>query len=132
MRSCLLSPKFFNVVNKVLAQIISSEAHDHTLRFTVLGFLTKILKVDKDFVPLILSEIDLKNFLKINIFNTDSTGIPQVFEFLQNFQRDPKFCKDLFSILIDYVKILPHNAISYHGKYKFYDFTIIITLPLAY
>jgi hypothetical protein len=117
MRSCLLSPKYFNVVNQVLAQIISSEKHDYTLRLTILIFLTKILKVDRDFVPLVLAEIDLKNFIKINIFNSDSTGISYVLEFLQNFQRDPTFCKDLFDILIEHVKVIPHTAISYHGKF---------------
>lgn len=85
MRSCLLSPKFYSVVNKVLARILSSSQHDYSLRISILRFLNKTMKVDKDFIPLILGDIDLEKFIKLNLFDQDSSGISYIFEFLQNF-----------------------------------------------
>ena len=100
MRSCLLSPKFYSVVNKILARILSSPEHDYSLRVAILRFLNKTMKVDKDFIPLVLNDMDLETFIKINLFNSDSSGISYIFEFLQNFQREHKFCHDLYNILI--------------------------------
>ncbi len=63
LRSCLLSPKFFPVINKVLTQILSKDDSDYHLRSYILKFLNKIMKVDKDFIPLIMNEINIEHFL---------------------------------------------------------------------
>jgi hypothetical protein len=85
MRSCLLSPKFFNVVNKVLASTVSSDMYHSQLRLTIIQFLNKIMKLDRDFIPLVLSEINLVKFLKYNLLDGDNSAIHIIVEFLQNF-----------------------------------------------
>ena len=75
MRSCLLSPKFYKVVNSVLARMISSDTSSPHMRSTILHFLNKIIKLDRDIVPLVLNDIDLEAFLKINMFTGESSGI---------------------------------------------------------
>ena len=61
---------------------MSSAESDSQLRITILKFMNKIMKVDKDFIPLVFKEIDLAKFIKLNIFGKDTSGIPSVFEFL--------------------------------------------------
>lgn len=88
MRSCLLSPKFYNVVNRVLATMASDSSVPSSLRLTIIQFLSKIMKLDRDFVPLILTDLDLKQFLKSNLFFGDISGSQLVVDFMQNFQND--------------------------------------------
>ena len=80
MRSCLLSPKFYNVVNRVLARIVS--APSGPLRAAVLQFLNKIMKLDRDFVPLVQNDLDLPMFLAVNLFDGDASGMQLVIDFL--------------------------------------------------
>jgi len=75
MRSCLLSPKFYNVVNRVLAKMVSKEDVNLPLRQTIIQFLCRILKLDKDFTPLILEDLNIASFIKSNLFLGDPSGI---------------------------------------------------------
>ena len=75
MRSCLLSPKYYQVVNRVLTSLISSDEHNLYLRATVIHFLNKIMKLDREFISLILKDINLEKFLKINLFDGDQSNI---------------------------------------------------------
>ena len=93
MRSSLLSPKFFNVVNKVLAQMVSKETYNSQLRISIIQFLNRIMKLNREFVPLILNEVNLESFLSLNLLSQDAAFTSGIaVEFLQNFQRDPQFC----------------------------------------
>lgn len=41
------------------------------------------MKLDRDFVPLVLNDVDLEEFLRINLFYVgDASGIQLVVEFL--------------------------------------------------
>lgn len=75
MRSCLLSPKFYNVVNRVLAKMVSKEDVSQSLRHTIIQFLCRILKLDKDFSPLILEDLNIAAFIRNNLFLGDPSGI---------------------------------------------------------
>jgi hypothetical protein len=75
MRSCLLSPKFYNVVNTVLAKMVSKEDVNQSLRQTIIQFLCRILKLDKDFSPLILEDLNIASFIRSNLFLGDPSGI---------------------------------------------------------
>lgn len=125
MRSCLLSPKFYTVVNQVLARMVSSDKESFSLRATILQFLNKIIKLDRDFVPLILEDIDLKKFLRINLFQGEPSGMQLVVDFLQNFQRDITFCDQIYKILIEQLRSLPEKFLSFHGNQPFF---FLITL----
>jgi len=116
MRSCLLSPKFYNVVNRVLAKMASDAAVPSNLRLSIVQFLGKLMKIDRDYVSLILADIDLKQFLRANLFFGDVSGSQLVVSFLQNFQSDYSFCLSFYQILIDYLDKVPETLLPYHGK----------------
>lgn len=40
------------------------------------------MKLDRDFVPMVLADLDLEAFLKHNLFYGDASGIALVVEFL--------------------------------------------------
>ena len=71
-RSCLLSPKFFNVINKPIAKICFDKTFDLKLRTRVMVFLKHMIKRDHEFCQLILSELDLKAFIEANILGQSS------------------------------------------------------------
>ena len=66
-RSCLLSPRFFNVINRPITKIAYDSKYDLKLRLKVLTFLKHLIKTDHEFCPLILNELDLRAFLDSNI-----------------------------------------------------------------
>jgi hypothetical protein len=111
MRSCLLSPKFYNVVNRVLAKMASDTSVPSNLRLSIVQFLVKLMKIDRDYVSLILADIDLKQFLRANLFFGDASGSQLVVSFLQNFQTDYAFCLSLYQILIDYLDKVPETLL---------------------
>ena len=71
-RSCLLSPKFFSVINKPIAKISHDSNFDLKLRMRVMVFLKHMIKRDHEFCQLILNEIDLKSFIEANILGQSS------------------------------------------------------------
>jgi len=40
------------------------------------------MKLDRDFIPLVLSDLHLDSFLRINLFEGEPSGIQLVIEFL--------------------------------------------------
>jgi hypothetical protein len=96
--------------------MVSSDKESFSLRATILQFLNKIIKLDRDFVPLILEDIDLKKFLRMNLFQGEPSGMQLVVDFLQNFQRDITFCDQIYKILIEQLRWLPEKFLSFHGK----------------
>jgi hypothetical protein len=40
------------------------------------------MKVDRDFVPLVLKDLNLDLFIHLNLLDSNASGISQVFEFL--------------------------------------------------
>ena len=85
------------------------------MRQTIIQFLCRILKLDKDFSPLILEDLNIASFIRSNLFLGDPSGIQLVIEFLQNFQRDVTFCSQLYNILLDYIEQVPDKFLNYHG-----------------
>jgi hypothetical protein len=86
MRSCLLSPKYFGVVNRVLCQKLSENSNSNqTLRLVVIEFLNKLMKMNKEFTSLIRNEINMESFLKVNLFHGDTNSIGLIMEFYTNF-----------------------------------------------
>ena len=71
-RSCLLSPKFFPVINKQIASIVSNPAFSRRLRIRVMNFFKNILRLDPELAPFIFAEIDLSRFLQTNIIGQDN------------------------------------------------------------
>ena len=71
-RSCLLSPKFFSVINKPITQIPCDARFDLKLRMRVLVFLKHMIKTDHEFCQLVLRELDLKTFIQANIMGQSS------------------------------------------------------------
>ena len=74
------------------------------------------MKLDRDFVALVLGDLNLEAFLRINLFEGEASGIQLVVEFLQNFQRDMSFCNHLYKILLDQMSQVPEKFMSYQGK----------------
>ena len=99
-RSCLLSPKFFPIINKQIAKIVSDSSYSPKLRLRVMVFLKKIMRTDPDFTNLILKEINLESFVKVNLINDNIQTIQQSSEFLQSFQSEKEFAQSLYEILI--------------------------------
>lgn len=114
-RSCLLSPKYFNVINKQIASLVSNKKVGQQVRFRALAFLKQIMRIDPDFVALILKEIDLKEFLKTNIIHGDSLNILQSTDLLQSFQSDASFCNTLYECLIEEVQGIADGFTPYEG-----------------
>jgi hypothetical protein len=50
-----------------------------------MAFLKKIIRTDPEFTSMILKEIDLEAFLRVNIIGDESATIQQASEFLQSF-----------------------------------------------
>lgn len=94
----------------------AKDSNNH-LRQTIIQFLCRIMKLNKEFISLILSDLDLNEFLSVNVFTGDSSGLQQSIDFLQNFQRDSKFCLTLYSILLSYIDMLPEKLLPYSGKF---------------
>lgn len=74
-RSYLISPDYFKVINLVLATMIFSPKYSKTLTARIMGFLTKLVKHDYKFASLILSSIDLKKFIEVNLDTNDQAHI---------------------------------------------------------
>lgn len=66
-----MSPKYFSVINKQIAGIVSSEVYSLRLRMRAMLFLQKLIRVDNRFSQLISQEINLDGYLKANIFSKD-------------------------------------------------------------
>jgi hypothetical protein len=59
---------------------------------------------DARLLQLVLSEINLKEFLLVNVFSADqSRMIPVAAELLKAFQSDASFIQTLFKLLIEQV-----------------------------
>lgn len=99
-RSCLLSPKFFPVINKQIASIVSDPAFARRLRIRVMNFFKNIMRLDQELAPIIFAEIDLSRFLQTNIVGQDNGCIQVACDFLHSFQHEPKFAASLYEILI--------------------------------
>lgn len=48
--------------------MVSDSNVPSNLRLAIVQFLGKLMKIDRDYVPLILADIDLKQFLRANLF----------------------------------------------------------------
>jgi hypothetical protein len=108
-RSYLISPKYFSVINGVLAAMVFDRKRDRALTAYVMGFLTKLVKHDYDFAALILATLDLRQFIEVNLFTNDQAHIEASVEFLRCFQSEGRFVRDLYEIMIDLVqRELPH------------------------
>ena len=130
-RSCLLSPKFFSVINKQVAKIVSDGSFNAKLRLRVMAFLKKIMRTDAEFTSLILKEIDLEAFLRVNIIGDECTTIQQASEFLQSFQAEKDFSLNLYEILIQLVERLPETYTPVKG-YEAIIGMLKWALPLDY
>lgn len=95
-RSCLLSPKFFNVINRSIAKICHDSSFDLKLRIKVMVFLKHMIKRDHDFCQLILNELDIKSFIEANILDQTQQTIQHSSDFLQCFQGEKEFAPSLF------------------------------------
>lgn len=73
------------------------------------------MKLSKEFVPLILQDIDLNSFLEVNMFGPTASSIQLVVDFLQNFSREISFCNDLYQILLNYIDLIPDKMMTYSG-----------------
>ncbi len=62
--------------------MLSQGNQNSQLRMTIIHFLNKIMRLDKEFIPLVLREIDLKEFLKISLFDNENSGTQLIVEFL--------------------------------------------------
>jgi hypothetical protein len=70
-RSYLISPDYFKVINLVLATMIFNPKYSKALTARIMGFLTKLVKHDYKFAGLILSSIELKKFIAVNLDTND-------------------------------------------------------------
>jgi hypothetical protein len=55
--------------------MVSKDEVDLPLRQTIIQFLCKILKLDRNFIPLILEDLNLEAFIRNNLFLGDPSGI---------------------------------------------------------
>ena len=67
----MISPKYFNVINQVLASMIFESKYDKALISYIMQFLTKLIKNDYQFAGLILETIDLRKFITVNLLAND-------------------------------------------------------------
>lgn len=130
-RSCLLSPHFFNVINKPITKISFDKKFDLKLRLRVLQFLKHMIKTDSQFCGLILQEIDLKAFIEANIIGQSSQTIHQASEFLQSFQGEKDFAPGLYEILMELVTAIPETYFS-HNSYDAVIGMLKWAMPLDY
>jgi hypothetical protein len=115
-RSYLISPKYFSVINRVLSTMVFDGKYDKVLTAYIMGFLTKLVKHDYQFAALILETIDLRKFIKVNLYTNDAAHIQASVEFLRCFQTESRFVRDLYEILIDIVQSeLPHSVPPQRG-----------------
>lgn len=93
-----------------------SQGANFHLRQTIIQFLNRIMKLDREFTPVILNDLDLNRFLAVNLFQCDASGMQLVVDFLQNFSRDFDFCNSLYQILLDYIDLVPEKLMNHNGK----------------
>ena len=84
-RSYLISPKYFSVINQVLASMTFESKYDKALISYIMQFLTKLVKNDYQFAGLILDTIDLRKFITVNLLANDQAHIQATAEFLRCF-----------------------------------------------
>lgn len=84
-RSYLISPKYFHVINKVLATMVFDSKYDKALTAYIMEFLTKLVKNDFQFAGLILDTVDLRKFIEVNLLTNDQAHIQASVEFLRCF-----------------------------------------------
>jgi hypothetical protein len=90
--------------------------YNKELTASIMGFLTKLVAHDYHFAALVLDAIDLRKFIEVNLISNDQAHIQASVEFLRCFQSEPRFAKDLFEILIDFVQtVLPHTVPPQRG-----------------
>ena len=85
-RSCLLTPKFFPVINKQIALIASDPTYNRRLRIRVMNFFKNIMRIDNELTPLVFAQIELEKFLQTNVIGQDNSSITAACDFLQSFQ----------------------------------------------
>jgi len=62
-RSCLLTPRFFPVINKQIALIASDPSYNRRLRIRVMNFFKNIMRIETELTPLVFGQIELEKFL---------------------------------------------------------------------
>jgi len=115
-RSFLISPKYFGVINRVLARMVFDGKFEKGLTAYIMEFLTKLVKHDFEFAALILETLDLRKFVEVNLYSNDAAHIQASVEFLRCFQTERRFVRDLYEILIDIVQnVLPNSVPPQRG-----------------
>ena len=79
----MISPKYFNVINQVLASMIFESKYDKALILYIIKFLTKLIKSNYQFAGLILDSIDLRRFITINLLAIYEDHIQATLEFFK-------------------------------------------------
>lgn len=70
-RSYLISPKYFSIINQVLATMVSDSRYDRALTSYIMQFLTRLVKNNHQFAALILDTIDLRKFITQNMLTNE-------------------------------------------------------------
>jgi hypothetical protein len=73
------------VINKRISGIVADEKYSQRLRVRSMLFLKKLMRSDTSLTPLILSEINLEQFMEVNVFGKDQQMIARSEELLQCF-----------------------------------------------
>lgn len=99
------------MVNKSLANMVYQAKYKKELTSSIMEFLTKLVAHDYHFASLVLDAIDLRKFIEVNLLSNDQAHIQASVEFLRCFQSEPRFARDLFEILIDFMQsVLPRSV----------------------
>lgn len=115
-RSYLMSPEHFHVINRTLALMVFDSKCNRELTASITKFLTKLVAHDYHFAALILDAIDLRKFIEVNLLTNNQTHIQVSVDFLRCFQRESRFARGLFEILIDMVQgVLPTSVPPQRG-----------------
>jgi hypothetical protein len=72
LRSQLLEPENFGNFNLKLVQSLTNANHSSVYRKNCQSFLTKIMIFDDQFVNLCYSELNMKNYIQLNILREGS------------------------------------------------------------
>jgi hypothetical protein len=67
----LISPKYFSIINKVLATMVFDARYDRALNSYIMQFLTRLIKNNFQFAALVLETIDLRKFISLNMLTND-------------------------------------------------------------